>query len=719
MDLDPRAHPASFLENKARAVARLNRYRELLIRKWQLLAAGLVTGLLVGTLLWWLQPPTFISIGRMIVSIKLAIPEGSVYSEELGNFLGTQAALMQSRVVMERAQRALSAPEATLSRQPIALRVNVSPKTSIFVVETSGANAPYVQRFLQAAMEEYIQLKKEMRAQASDTTVAGLSEQALRLEKELRGCQEDLVRFQRSNSVLLLQERGNIAGSYLAALHQRLAAAKAEAALLQSVARTPDGTEVGPFEPVLLPAAMTGSLDPFASEGGEGNAEYRKVRQQLSLLTLEQEDLARNLKPKHPRMVALADEIKRCEKTLAFLRRDWADQLESRKGALARQIGGLEENIEQWNRQALEMTRRAADYEQLRTNEKRLQVLYDRLLGTLQTLDVNKEVSPESVTLLEAASTPFTDVRRPLRQLATSVVVALVVTLGLILLLDHVDDRIHSFTELQEYLSEPVLVQIPRETVVARSRAIPLLGENDQRAAYAEAFRSLRSSLLYLSGNSPRPKTLVLTSSIPNEGKSITSSNLAIALAQSEARVLLVDADLRKGRLDHQFEVSPRCGLYEALTSQCHWDTAVTRTRYANLFFLGRGAPQRFSGDLLMKPAAGEFLKEAAAAYDYVILDTPPVMAADDAPTLASLADGVLFLLRAEHTSAHLACAALERLYRRQARVLGIIFNAVRPSNRDCYGYGHDPHAGGPREGKFTRAGQPLTQAPLGAWNGK
>jgi Mrp family chromosome partitioning ATPase len=128
--------------------------------------------------------------------------------------------------------------------------------------------------------------------------------------------------------------------------------------------------------------------------------------------------------------------------------------------------------------------------------------------------------------------------------------------------------------------------------------------------------------------------------------------------------------------------------LAEVLTRLCPWHEAIIRTDYNNLFLLPRGASAISSSDVFIKQSAREFLKETAAAYDYVILDTPPVMAADDVPSLAPQADAVLFVLRAEHTSAQIACAALDVLYRRQVRVLGIIFNAVRPSNADCYPYG-------------------------------
>jgi succinoglycan biosynthesis transport protein ExoP len=673
---------------KARSVARLNRYRELLIRKWKWPGCGLLVGLLTGICLWWFQPTAFLSIGRMIVSIKLAIPEGSVYSEELGNFLGTQAALMQSRVVIERAQARLAVGESGLPVQPASLRVSVSPKTSIFVLEASGPDGKYVQTFLQAVMEEYIKLKKEMRAQTSDTTVAGLTEQVLRLEKELHGCQEEMLLFQRSNSVVLLQEQGNIAGNYLASIHQRLAAAEAENVLVQSLTADQkfDQDQESGTAPITL--SIPGGDTPVTLPADAFNSDYLKARQQLLLFRAERRDLGQYLRPKHPKMVALSEEIARCERLLQMLRRQSAEQLESRRASLTRQIAGLEQNIEQWNNKALEISQKSAEYQRLRANEQRVQALYDRLLSTLQTLDVNKEISPESVTLLEPASPPFSDFRKPLRQLITAAVVALVLSIALVLFIDHVDDRINSFTEVQHWFTEPVLVQIPRQTSETRNAMIPLVSQNDPRHAFAEAYRSLRSSLLYLTREGTRPKTLVLTSAIPNEGKSLTASNLAITLAQADARVLIVDADLRKGSLHKHFAVASECGLAEVFTRQCAWPEAVISTDYPGVFLLPRGGAAISCSDLFIKQSVREFLKETAAAYDYVILDTPPVMAADDVPSLAPQADAVLFVLRAEHTSAQIACAALDVLYRRQVRVLGIIFNAVRPSNADCYPYG-------------------------------
>jgi succinoglycan biosynthesis transport protein ExoP len=467
-----------------------------------------------------------------------------------------------------------------------------------------------------------------------------------------------------------------------------LAAAEAEYVLVQSLTADQkfDQDQESGTAPITL--SIPGGDTPVTLPADAFNSDYLKARQQLLLFRAERRDLGQYLRPKHPKMVALSEEIARCERLLQMLRRQSAEQLESRRASLTRQIAGLEQNIEQWNNKALEISQKSAEYQRLRANEQRVQALYDRLLSTLQTLDVNKEISPESVTLLEPASPPFSDFRKPLRQLITAAVVALVLSIALVLFIDHVDDRINSFTEVQHWFTEPVLVQIPRQTSETRNAMIPLVSQNDPRHAFAEAYRSLRSSLLYLTREGTRPKTLVLTSAIPNEGKSLTASNLAITLAQADARVLIVDADLRKGSLHKHFAVASECGLAEVFTRQCAWPEAVISTDYPGVFLLPRGGAAISCSDLFIKQSVREFLKETAAAYDYVILDTPPVMAADDVPSLAPQADAVLFVLRAEHTSAQIACAALDVLYRRQVRVLGIIFNAVRPSNADCYPYG-------------------------------
>jgi capsular exopolysaccharide synthesis family protein len=190
-----------------------------------------------------------------------------------------------------------------------------------------------------------------------------------------------------------------------------------------------------------------------------------------------------------------------------------------------------------------------------------------------------------------------------------------------------------------------------------------------------------------MTGAEKRPKTLLLTSSVPNDGKSVTASNLAITVASSGSRVLLVDADLRKGVLHHRFDLPSGSGLCEVLSQKQNWKDAVIETRYPNLWLMRRGAVSHQSSEFFLSPTMDKFIEEISAAYDFVIFDTAPVMAADDVTSLAPQVGGVVFVVRADHTSARVAQAALQLLYQRQVRVLGMVFNAVRPRSGDYYYY--------------------------------
>jgi polysaccharide biosynthesis transport protein len=180
---------------------------------------------------------------------------------------------------------------------------------------------------------------------------------------------------------------------------------------------------------------------------------------------------------------------------------------------------------------------------------------------------------------------------------------------------------------------------------------------------------------------------LLVTSSIPGDGKSLTATNLGITLAMGGARVLLVDADLRKGNLHNRFQVENNGGFSETLSQGVPWQNSVKATAIANLWLLPRGATTQRSSEFFIGGALDQFLKEASPHYDYVLIDTAPVMAADDVTSLAPRVDGVIFVVRAEYTSARVAHAALNMLYQRKANVLGLVFNSVHVSTGDYYYY--------------------------------
>ena len=707
-DLQP---PSSTHERhawRARFVTRFNRHKNQLATHWWVLLATAAAGVAAQSALWRFERPQFVSCGRMIVNLKLSIPEGSLYTEELNNFLGTQAALMQSGAVVNRAHSRVAAGTGYQESLPVGLKVLILPRTTIFVLQGTGQDSRYTQEFVQACMEEYINLKKEMRAQTSDTTLAGMTEEVARLEKDLRKSDQELVAFQSSNSVVLLQEQGNSAGNFLAGLNQRLATLQSEYALLQSLNLDQNLERQRQAANVSPSLSQPSDWPPRLENTALTDSDYFRAKQHMILLKAEQDGLAQYLRPRHPKIMALNEEIGRQERLLAIFRQQNAEQLESRQNSLKLQINNLERDVQEWDARALVISRKGAEFQRLKANSQRTQALYDRLLATMQTLDVNKQISPESVTIMESASNALANRSGVSQKLLVGGLAGFAAGVLLLLLLDRLDDRINSFSELKELFDEEVLGQVPREKSALRKGEPGLLQPKDQRYAFVEAYRNLRSSLLYMAQPEQRPRTLLVTSSVPNDGKSLTSANLAITLAGAGARVLLVDADLRKGSLHNRFGLAACVpGLSEALDfpprlpsrkdrlprigdlkpSTAGWAQSVQATKVPNLFLLPRGNTTQRSSELFLSQLTVQFLNEAAEAYDFVILDSAPVMAADDVTSLAPHIDGVIFVVRAEHTSARVARAALDLLYLRHVRILGLVFNAVRPTSADYYYY--------------------------------
>ncbi len=670
------------------------------MHRWWVLAICVALALGADVIYIRFAPPKFVSIGQMIVNIKLNIQQGSLYTEELGNFLGTQTALMQGQEVVGRAQDRASNQFPAAAGQPVALQVTVLPKTTIFILRATGRNPDYTKAFLQGCMEEYGNLKKGMAEHTSDTTIAGLTDQMLRLEPEMTKIDDQLAAFLATNNVALLQEATSV-GAYLTALYEEIAEAQAQLELLNSMTLDQNLLLEQDHGPMLAAPAQTAAagtannlpvMDGMENQsdllaGNTIGMEYLFVKQQILLLKADQERFAQYLKPQHPRMVELSLEIEKESQLLNIYRDQSVDQLNAKKNALTLQIGNLQNQLKQWGKENVELSRKSAQYQRIQAKGDRLQALDDQLLATLETLDVNKDINQESVTIYQPASDAFPDKPNLPEHFSVAGLIGLGLGMLILMLLDRLDDRMNSFTELEELFEEDVLGQIPREKSPRKNSVLPLLEPDDPRHPFVEAYRNLRSSLFYTAKTGTRPHTLLVTSSVPDDGKSVTAANLAITLAMGGSRVLLVDADLRKGTLHSRFNIEADTGLSESLTQGLDWRNAVKKTATEKLFLLPRGATTHRSSELFIGPVMEKFLQETIKEYDCVLIDTAPVMAADDVTSLAPRVDGVIFVVRAEYTSARVARTALNMLYQRNARVLGLVFNSVRASAGDYYNY--------------------------------
>ena len=664
-------------------VTRLHRYKSLLLRRWWIPVLTICLGLFVEAFLIYQTPPSFQSTSKMMLAGKMNIAQGAIYSEDSVNFYGTQIQLMQSAEVRRSAESLVRSAHPELQPVPVEIFVVQKPRTSIFDLSAIGSEPQYTQAYLNAAMQKYLDFKRGMRADRGHEVTTGITEQLIQVEKDLRNSEDEMLEFQKQNNIGFIQEDSTSAAAYLVKLNQQYAQLKTEYDLLNLLDLDQN-----------LDRAQS-KMDAIGSQGGDNQglpfsdvgpeADYLKAKQQVQLLKAERETLAKDLRPNHPKIIKLNDEVTKQEKLIQLFRADTLERLKTRRESIGKQMENLQGNIKEWEAKALDLSQRLAQFNRIKGKADRLKTLYDRLTNNLKDIDVSQVTgSEDQVSIMEMATPPISVRPGLIKSLLIGFGIGALAGLAILILLDRIDDRMASFSEFQHHFSENVLGQIPKEKTKGK---VDLLQPEDSRHVFAESYRNIRSSIFFMPYEGPRPKSFLVTSAVPSEGKSTVSSNLAITMALSGARTLLIDCDLRRGAIREAFGIPSKIGFSEVLKGEVNWREVVVPTAYENLFVLPRGKTLGQPSEHLLRDSTEALLKEIYQNYDYVIIDTSPVLAADDTTSLAPKIDATIFVVRLSYTSARLTKKALELLYNRQVTVPGVILNYVDTSLPEYYYY--------------------------------
>lgn len=297
-----------------------------------------------------------------------------------------------------------------------------------------------------------------------------------------------------------------------------------------------------------------------------------------------------------------------------------------------------------------------------------------------------KPVRAELIKPAQVPSAPISP--RTQLNIVLGALLGLMAGVGFAILRSVLDTSIKSVAELEDAAQATPLGVISFDPDAKTQPLVTLRG-----SSHAEAFRSVRTNLRYIDVDNP-PRTVVVTSSLPNEGKTTTACNLAIALGQNGSKVLLIEADLRRPKVAEYLGVDGSVGLTDVLIGQVSLDQALTPWQRGTLDFLPSGAIPPNPSELLGSRQMAELLEHLAQRYDVIILDTPPMLPVTDAAVLATLADGALLVARHGHTRREQVEHAAEALRQVGARVLGTILNFAPVRRRsgygyDRYGYGH------------------------------
>lgn len=656
-------------------------------RFWWVPMITLIMGLGVAAAVIKYMPATFVSKGRLVETGKLVLPEGTLFADDSQTASGTQSELLQSETMRNEAIAHLrsSITNVTIPLDEVGkpvevpLRVLQSPKHLLTTIEATGSDPRYIHGYLNSLMTVYLRYKKNEREVVSGDTLEAYTELMKRAERDFNDKRDEFLALQRTNNLVLLQQESSTAGTQLAELKTRLSELRLEERLLQL--STGFSSTNAPV-PDQGPNASTNLIQAgFQPTGVEQMTAVRDIE----VLKIQFDRLSKNLKPRHPKMVKLSEEILRGEKLLAMYRDMNRAQLASSLQTLQLKIQNVLAGIAEWEQKALEANSRLADAEKKKLEVQRLEQVYDRLSSRLEDIRIGRSIDKSTLRILEPASAPQRTYSREIQVGTLGGMGGLGLGLGLIALVAWRDDRFGSVREVCDKLGNGVLGQVPE---VALNGSGPLeLKDKDQQHMFAESYRNVRSALLYLGLGEFKSKVILVASALPDEGKSTVAVNLAKTLALGGARVLLVDGDLRKGTLHQAMGLQQTPGLTELLHGTAQPDQVLQTNSMANLRFLASGHRSSQAGDLFVGNTIDQLLKRWREEFDHVIIDSTPIFAADDAATLAPKTDGAIFVVRNRFSRSGQVREALEVLVQRQAKVLGLVFNRANPRSRAYYYY--------------------------------
>jgi capsular exopolysaccharide synthesis family protein len=674
---------------------KIYRYRSLIRRHWWVMALTIGLGLLYEAYVLFSSPRLFKSTSELLIREEMLSEVGKAvqFDDRAGRQYDTYIMLLKSEQTLAaaRAKLALEAPQLSGTVEIVA---SVPARTNIFTVTGTGPNGEYTRKFVDAVVQEFLDARSKGRTSQVDTTKQGLETDLKELKTELDKKQKEFQAFVKENNMAFWQEQAKSSAVFLSGLKNQQAQLQNEWQRLENL--SPDELLVNPGSdlatakpPAGAPAANTpaaASASPVSGApfNNELYIQYTQTTQQLVQKQAEVEYWKTIWKPKHPKLQALQAKVEDLQRLIGTIKEQNTAATAARKVAIKAELKSLESSIANWEKKVTEASGKDGEYTNLQNQIASLNTQIERITSSNRELNVHTSADP--LTVMHAATLPEPVSPRTLNHLLLGLIGGFVVGLIILVVMDRADDRVSSSTEMLDHFSEPILGQIPNVADTRKETGLPLLQPEDERYTYAEAFRSLRSSLIFMP-NQAEMKTLLITSAIPNEGKSTIASNLAVTMAASGARILLVDADLRRGDLAQLFDTDGRFGLSSILRGEVPWKEAVQVTKYPTLSLIPRGPVTNQSGELLLKPELANLLDEFKEQYDLVIFNTAPILAADDTPTLAPNFDGALMVVRAAFTSARLSKNALNMLYQRQVNVLGLILNCIDAEMPDYYYY--------------------------------
>ena len=572
-------------------------------------------------------------------------------------------------------------------------RIRILDNSRIVEIMCSSANPRMAADFADGLAAEYIDYNLEALWQTAQRTSDWLTRQLDGLRKKLEQSENQLQAYTRDSGLVFTGTDQNIDDEQLRQIQKQLSDAQADRIAKESAYEVASTTPAEALPQVL----DNGRLADYQSK----LADLRRTLAELSSVYT----------PAYYKVAQVQAQINELEATLRRERSNIMSRIQSEYHAASRRERLLSTAYSAQLQKASEQARKAIYYSILKREVETNRQVYDQLLQKTKQIGIGSAMQTNNVRIVDAAEIP----KRPskpdlLRNSLAGLASGLALALGFVFAGEFINRSLRAPGEAPVHLRVPELGVIPSRSSVSEQTLLPsvisvkpngsvalqkqrleLVTWQDRPSLLAEAYRNALTSLLATNGKG-RPRVIMITSSAHGEGKSTTVSNLGIALAEINQRVLLIDADMRKPHLHDIFDLPNTWGLSDLLReksslSECPVEALARKSHIDGLSVLPSGPGTVSITNLLYSSRMSELIERARVEFDVTIIDTPPMSYLSDARVLGQLADGVILVIRAAKTTRDEARAAKERLVDDGIRVLGTILNGWDLKSKTRYGY--------------------------------
>jgi capsular exopolysaccharide synthesis family protein len=551
------------------------------------------------------------------------------------------------------------------------LKVESVKRSRLVNISFEGFHPDIITSMANRHAHEYIEKNLEMRFATSQDAVKWLQSQLIENEKRVEEAENALQLYKEKEKIVSLEDSQNIIVQKLEDLNEVLTDARTERIGLETLNNQAKELSGRPDMIESIPYVIENSLIQALKK------DYINTKAEIVKLSDKYGE-------KFPAMIKLVSQAKEQKNRINLEINRLIKSLETKYKAALSKEESLSNALEEQKGVALDLNRKAIAYSTLTREAESEKAMYDILLKRMKETGITGELKTSNIRIIDAAEIPISPIKPRKRfNILCAAVIGLLLGLGLAFFCEYVDNTVKSPEDIEHYLGLPLLgalekVKAPKDNKLL---SFDMITHKRPKSNIAEIFRNIRTKVISPSVGNSR-KLILVTSTAPEEGKTFVVSNLAIAIAQTGKKTLVVDTDFRNPRLNKVFNVKRKPGLSDHLMGKNEIELIIKPTKVSNLSIVTCGRIPPNPSELLGSNSMETFCKAVREKFDIVLFDTPPSLAVTDAVVLSDILDGVIFVIKSSVHERKVVGRAVSQITNKNKKheVFGVVMNNIEVS---------------------------------------